>query len=296
MTHHKPKPYFKLQLIVIIAAFTAVLGELISLPAYSLVIWRTGMAAILLGLWLRSRLITFPYKLISIFSGLILGAHWMAFFGAVNLANISICLTGVASGSLFTAASEAIQEKRRPHLREVFIGLMIIPGIILIAGVESGHISGLLCGILAAIMGSIFPVINKSVVRKGADALGITFYNMLGAVFACAFFALVIRADFSNFIPTGLDLFWLGILTTVCTVFAFALYVNLLKYFSAYETNLAFNFEPVYGIILAALIFAEHEKLHPLFFLGAGTIIIANILNPILARRQKLQEKHPANL
>ncbi len=285
MTHSKSKPYIKLQLIVIIAAFTAVLGELISLPAYSLVIWRTTMAAILLAFWLRRRIITFPYKLISIISGLILGAHWMAFFGAVNLANISICLTGVASGSLFTAASEAIQEKRRPHMREVFIGLMIIPGIILIAGVESGHLSGLLCGILAAVMGAIFPVINKSVVRKGADALSITFYNMLGASIACAMFSIAIGAEYAAFVPVGLDLLWLGILTTVCTVFAFALYVNLLKFFSAYETNLAFNFEPVYGIILAAVIFAEHEKLHPLFFLGAGTIIIANILNPILARR-----------
>jgi drug/metabolite transporter (DMT)-like permease len=288
MTHSKSKPYLKLQLIVIIAAFTAVLGELISLPSYSLVIWRTGMASIIIGLWLRGRIITFQYKLISIFTGLILGAHWMAFFGAVNFANVSICLTGVASGSLFTAATEAIQEKRRPHLREVLLGLLIIPGIILIAGVESGHISGLLCGILAAVFGAIFPVINKSVVRKGADALCITFYNMLGATIACAIFSIAISAEYSDFVPVKLDLLWLGILTTVCTVFVFALYVNLLKSFSAYETNLAFNFEPVYGIILAAIIFSEHEKLHPLFFLGAGTIILANILNPILARRNDL--------
>lgn len=281
------KPYFKLQLIVFIAAFTAVLGELITLPAYSLVIWRTGIAAVLLGLWIRGEIITFKFKRVALFTGLILGAHWMTFFGAVNLANISICLTGMATASLFTAATEAIQEKRLPYKHEIWLGLLIIPGIILIAGVERGHLSGLLCGILSALFAAIFPVINKSLVRKGAAAESITFYEMLGAMIACALFSIIVDAEYSHFVPIGMDWLWLVVLAAVCTVYAFSLYVNLLKSFSAYESTLAMNFEPVYGIILAAVFFAEHEKLHPLFFIGAGTIILANLFNPVFARRKQ---------
>ncbi|MEZ7956764.1 MAG: DMT family transporter [Rubritalea sp.] len=281
------KPYFKLQLIVFIAAFTAVLGELITLPAYSLVIWRTGIAAVLLGLWIRGEIITFKFKRVALFTGLILGAHWMTFFGAVNLANISICLTGMATASLFTAATEAIQEKRLPYKHEVWLGLLIIPGIILIAGVERGHLSGLLCGILSALFAAIFPVINKSLVRKGAAAESITFYEMLGAMIACALFSIIVDAEYSHFVPIGMDWLWLVVLAAVCTVYAFSLYVNLLKSFSAYESTLAMNFEPVYGIILAAVFFAEHEKLHPLFFIGAGTIILANLFNPVFAKRKQ---------
>jgi drug/metabolite transporter (DMT)-like permease len=288
MTDNKNKPYFKLHLIVVIAAFTAVLGEYISLPAYSLVIWRTGISAVLLGLWLRGRVFRFQFKRVALFTGLILGAHWMTFFGAVNLANISICLTGMATASLFTAATEAIQERRLPYKHEIWLGLMIIPGIVLIAGVESGHLAGLLCGILSALFAAIFPVINKSLVRKGAAAETITFYEMIGAMVACALFSILVNAEYSSFIPIGLDWLWLFILAAVCTVYAFSLYVNLLKSFSAYESTLAMNFEPVYGIILAAVFFAEHEKLHPLFFVGAGTIILANILNPIFARRNRI--------
>ncbi|MFT5633837.1 MAG: drug/metabolite transporter (DMT)-like permease [Rubritalea sp.] len=281
------KPYFKLQLIVFIAAFTAVLGELITLPAYSLVIWRTGIAAVLLGLWIRGEIITFKFKRVALFTGLILGAHWMTFFGAVNLANISICLTGMATASLFTAATEAIQEKRLPYKHEIWLGLLIIPGIILIAGVERGHLSGLLCGILSALFAAIFPVINKSLVRKGAAAESITFYEMLGAMIACALFSIIVDAEYSHFVPIGMDWLWLVVLAAVCTVYAFSLYVNLLKSFSAYESTLAMNFEPVYGIILAAVFFAEHEKLHPLFFIGAGTIILANLFNPVFAKRKQ---------
>lgn len=284
------KPYLKLHLIVVIAAFTAILGELISLPAHSLVIWRTGIAAIVLAIWLRGKVLHFPFKRLALFTGLILGAHWMTFFGAVNLANVSICLTGMATASFFTAATEAIQEKRLPHKHEIWLSLLVIPGIILVAGVESGHLLGLLCGILSALFSAIFPVLNKTMVRKGAKPEVITFYEMLGSMLACALVSLVIGAQFSHFTPIGLDWLWLAILALVCTVYAFSVYVKLLKSFSAYESTLAINFEPIYGIILAALIFQEHEKLHPLFFIGASAIILANLLNPIFIRRAKRQQ------
>ncbi len=283
-----PKPYLKLHLFVVIVAFTAVLGELISLPAHTLVLWRTSISAILLGLWLRGKVVEFRFKRIALLTGVILGAHWMTFFGTVKLANISICLAGLATTSLFTAATEAIQEKRLPHKHEIWISLMIIPGIILIAGVEGGHILGLLCGILSALLAAIFPVINKSLVRKGATAESITFYEMIGAAATCALFCLIMNTGYPQFIPIGMDWLWLGILAVICTVYAFSLYINLLKSFSAYESTLAINFEPVYGIILAAVFFQEHEKLHPLFFVGAGAIVLANLLNPVFEKRAGL--------
>jgi hypothetical protein len=50
------------------------------------------------------------------------------------------------------------------------------------------------------------------------------------------------------------------------------------------------NFEPIYGMLAAALVFGEHRQLHPGFYAGAATIIAANILHPLilsqLARRK----------
>lgn len=279
------KPYFKLHFFVVIVAFTAILGELISLPAYSLVLWRTGISAVLLAIWLRGKTLQFEYKGIALLTGVILGAHWITFFGAVKLANISICLAGMATATLFAVAVEAFQEKRPPHRHEIWLSVMIIPGIILIAGVESTHTLGLLCGILSAFFAAIFTVINKTIVRKGAPIMSITFYEMIGATITCAIFSLFVKTDFSKFLPLGMDWLWISILAVVCTVYAFSLSIELLRSFSAYESTLAFNFEPVYGIILAAIIFSEHEKLHPLFFIGAATIFLANFLNPVFAKR-----------
>lgn len=282
------KPYLKLHFLVIIVAFTAILGELISLPATTLVVWRTGIAALVLGLWLRGSSLQemcARHRNTALLTGLILGLHWLTFFGAVKLSNVSICLIGMATTSLFTAASEAIHERRKPNGHELLLGALIIPGIILIAGVEKGYIWGLLCGVISAALAAIFPVINKALVRDGAKASSVTFYELLTACLVCFLASLCFQTPMESYIPVGLDWLWLGILAIICTVYAFSLHIRLLEYFSAYETTLVINFEPVYGIILAAIFFAEHKTLHPLFFVGAGVIILVNMAYPVLERR-----------
>ena len=47
------------------------------------------------------------------------------------------------------------------------------------------------------------------------------------------------------------------------------------------------NFEPVYGIAMAALFFGEHRQLHPGFYLGVSTILLANVLHPLVLRHAK---------
>ncbi len=282
------KPYLKLHFLVVIVAFTAILGELINLPASTLVAWRTAIAAVFLGLWLRGKLlhsITPKHRRIALFVGIILGLHWLTFFGAVKLANVSICLIAMSTTSLFTAATEAIYERRRPHSHEIMLGALIVPAIILIAGVESGHLIGLLCGIGSAALAAIFPVFNKVMVRNGGKATVITFYELLTASLICLIASIYFGYSWEQSIPNGLDWLWLAILAIVCTVYAFTLFIRLLEFFSAYETTLVINFEPVYGIILAAIFFAEHKQLHPMFFVGAGVIIVVNILYPVMARR-----------
>ena len=84
----------------------------------------------------------------------------------------------------------------------------------------------------------------------------------------------------------GFDWLWLLILALVCTVFAHAVHIALLRQITAYAANLANNLEPVYGILGAAWLFGEHRDLHPGFYAGAATILAANVLHPLLARSE----------
>jgi drug/metabolite transporter (DMT)-like permease len=283
--------YLQLHLLVALFATTAILGQLISLSAPALVIWRTALAAAggaFLVMVVQRRGIMPPkgrmLPLLGI--GCIVGAHWMCFFGAIRLSNISICLAGMATTSFFTAFTEPFLERRRIRPLEVALGLLVLLGIVMVAGFERGRIAGLLVALLGAFLAAVFPVFNRRIVNQGKlDPLVMVVWEMVGACLICLAALPWIDGpgSYERLLQLkGLDWLWLLLLAWACTVFAHAFHIHLLRYLSAYTANLAINFEPVYGIIAAAILFGEHRQLHPGFFLGTGAILVANILHPLI--------------
>lgn len=295
--------YLQLHLLVALFATTAILGHLISLSAPALVIWRTALAAAggaLLVAAVRRRGIMPPkgrmLPLLGI--GCIVGAHWMCFYGAIRLSNVSICLAGMATTSFFTAFTEPLLERRRIRPLEVALGLLILLGIGLVAGFERGRIAGLLTALLGAFLAAVFPVLNRRLINQGKpDPLVMMVWEMAGACLICLVALPWIDGPgaYGHLLQLkGLDWLWLLLLAWVCTVFAYAFHIHLLRYLSAYTGNLAMNFEPVYGILAAAVLFGEHRQLHPGFFAGTGTILLANILHPlILLRHHSIRDSSP---
>jgi drug/metabolite transporter (DMT)-like permease len=286
--------FLQLHLLVALFATTAVYGHYASFSAPALVFWRTLLAAVgaaVLTGWILRRPILPPagrmLPLIGI--GAIVGLHWMCFFGAIQLANISICLAGMATITFFTAFSEPLIERRPIRPLEVALGLLVVIGILLVAGFERGRLAGLAVALLGAVLASIFPVLNRKLIHQGTmEPLVMVIWEMLGASLVCALFLPLIdgAGAFERLLDfRGLDWLWVLLLAWLCTVFAHAFHIHLLRHLSAYTANLAINFEPVYGIALAALLFGEHRDMHPGFFVGTATILVANIAHPLLLRR-----------
>ena len=286
--------YLQLHFLIALYATTAVLGHLISFNAPALVFWRCLLAALsgalLLAAVLRRKLMPPPGMLLPLIGiGGIMGLHWMCFFGAVKLANISICLAGMATTSFFTAYTEPLLERRRVRPLEVILGLLVVAGILLVAGFERGYLPGLLVALAGALLAAVFPVMNRRLVRKETmDPLVMVVWEMAGAGAICLVAMPLLEAPgiYARLLDfKGFDLLWLLLLAWFCTVFAQALHIRLLRHLSAYTLNLAGNFEPVYGIAAAALLFGEHHDLHPGFFAGTSTILIANIAHPLILRK-----------
>lgn len=280
-----PRDHLKLQIIVILWGFTAVLGELLTLSAIAIVAYRTGMAALCLLLWLRSRCQVSPKNaLILIATGFVIGGHWITFFLAVKVANVSICMIGVATLSLWTAILEPMIIKGRKFRPiDLIFGSITVIGVAIIyrSELEYGH--GFLIAIFSAFLAAVFSVINSFHIAK-ANHFVITFYEMTGAcLFATAF--LLFQGEGIP-LPAGtLDWFWLIILSVFCTVVAYSQYVELLKRLSVFTINFANNLEPVYGIALAALFFQEYKNLNNGFYLGATIIITSICLYPLVRRK-----------
>ena len=286
--------FLQLHLLVALFATTAIFGHLISLSAPALVVWRTVLAAaggaVLVAASSRRNLLP-PARHIAPLLGIgaIIGMHWMCFFGAIKLANISICLAGMATTSFFTAFSEPLFERRRIRPLEVALGLLVLLGIVLVAGFERGRLAGLAAALAGAMLASVFPVLNRRLVKRDMlDPLVMITWEMVGACMICLVSLPLLDGPGAYdrlFHLSGLDWLWLLLLAWVCTVFAHGFHIHLLRHLSAYTGNLAINFEPVYGILAAALLFGEHRQLHPGFFLGTAAILVANILHPLILRR-----------
>lgn len=287
----------RLHFLVLLFTATAFLGQLISLPAPAVVVWRTGLAALGAGALalFASRDDTVPPPRVAaalLGVGAIAGLHWICFFGAARLANVSVCLAGMATTSLFTAFTEPLIERRPVRRMEVALGCVVAAGVLLVAGFERGRLVGLGVALLGALLAAIFPVLNRRLVRGDEGGwrprpMVMVAWEMAGACLA-ALVALPLLPGQgglpSLLVWQGRDWLWLLVLAWACTVWAYALHIDILRHVTAFASNLATNLEPVYGILAAAWLFGEHRDLHPGFYAGAATIVAANLLWPILSR------------
>jgi drug/metabolite transporter (DMT)-like permease len=273
----------QLHLLVFLLALTGVFGTLLSLSATSLVIWRTALATVVMVLWLLYRksapiLVSPRVALRMLGVGMIIGLHWLCFYGSLKVANMTICLTGMASISLFTAFTEPWLIGRRIHKKEVLLGILVAVGLALIAGVETKHHLGLGLAICGAALAAVFPVMNRKFVLAGVAPETLLIWEMPGACLTALLFHPLFASYDSLWQWQGLDWLWMFFMAVVCTVFGHAFHSHLLRHITAYASNLAMNFEPVHGILLGALLFQDYQSLRPTFYLGAATIILANFL------------------
>lgn len=282
----------QLHLLVVIFAATTVLGRLASVGAAVLVCWRCAVAFLGAFLWVAlvgDRKIWIGAAMVGrlLGVGLVIGLHWLCLFGAVKVANVSIALAGLATLSLFTAFTEPWLTRRRIRPFEVWLGLLVFGGIALIAGAETRHFGGLMLALLSASLAAVFLVLNRTIVVGGVDPMVMVGWEMVAACALCIFAVPVFEpGGFEALILTDpRDWLWIGILAIGCTVIAQAWTNRLLMRISAYQLNLAANFEPVYGIMAAAMMFREHTALTAGFYVGTVAIVVANFLHPWLQRK-----------
>jgi drug/metabolite transporter (DMT)-like permease len=291
------KDYLLLHFIVLIWGVTSILGLLISLPSLELVFYRTLLAAIgvavLMGIRKESLRVA-PMDLLKIIGvGVLISLHWIFFFWSAKVSTASVCLAGMATTSLWTSFLDPLINKKRIKPFEVALGLLVISGLFVIFQFENGYWLGLFMALAAAFLSALFSILNGRLTFRYSP-YQITFYEMAAAsLVALLFLPLYSYIDGTAIQWTwkGLDWFWILILAGICTVYAFSVSVELMKRLSVFSINLTINLEPVYGILLAVLIFGEKEKMTQQFYLGTGIIFISVLIYPVLNYWQKKRKE-----
>jgi drug/metabolite transporter (DMT)-like permease len=289
------KALIQLNSAVFLWGFTGVLGRAITLDSTMLVWWR--LLITMFSLWVlyivQGKASRIPFKaglLISLI-GTILALHWVCFYASIKLANVTIALTCLSTTALLASLIEPLILKKKFDPVEIILGLFAIAGIFIIYNTHIQFSTGIVIGLLSAIFTVLVSVLNKKIVDRYHPE-HITLYQLTGGFLGLTILLPVFKSLFKGAwtSPNPMDWLWLVILSWVCTILTFFLYIRALKKVSAFTMNLTLTLEPVYGIILAFLIYHENRLLSNWFYVGFALIALAVVFHMwrlvITARRK----------
>jgi drug/metabolite transporter (DMT)-like permease len=288
------KAFIQLHIAVLLAGLTGILGKLITLNEGLLVWYRLLLTAVslwILALVRRQAIRITPADLWRIFGvGCIAALHWVAFYGSIKYSNVSVGLLCFSSVGFFTALIEPMLFRHRVDFVELLLGLLVIAGIFFIFQVDPHYKTGILIGLVSSLLGSLFPVLNKRLLIRIPPET-VTLYELSGGFL----FLSVLLPVYLYFIPSEHllpnpgDWGWLLVLSLACTVLAFNLSMSALQRISAFTVNLSYNLEPVYGILLAFVVFREDKHLNGGFYAGFFLIILSIVLQMLRLWRKRVK-------
>ena len=274
------KALIQMHLAVLLWGFTGVLGRAISLDSVWLVWYRLLITVI--SLWVlyfflkKIRKISLSSALTIGGIGFILVLHWICFYASIKYANVTIALTCLSTTALLSSLLEPLVLRKRFDAFEIILGLFAIAGIVIIYNTHVQFSVGIVIGLLSAVLTVLASVLNKKIVDRYQPEQ-ITLYQFTGGFLGLTVLLPLVYFFFpsNQFFPTNMDWLWLFILSWVCTIFTFFLYIRCLKKLSAFTLNLTLTLEPIYGIFLAFLIYKENKLLSNWFYIGFALIAIA---------------------
>lgn len=289
---------------VFLWGFTAILGKLISYSSITLVWHRMLLTALVYFcfpvVWKSLR--RMPARDIALFLGIgvLVCAHWLTFYGSIKIGNsASVTLACLGTASFFSAILEPFLNKAPFRPVEILLGLLVLSGILLIyhATPASGSAGtnyplAIITGVLSAFLAALFTVLNKKHIHR-TETLTLSALEMLSGAtilsIAMPFLSQLHQQLMPGFNPSAgnYDLLWILLLVLVCTNLTFYLGAHALRQLSAFTANLTVNLEPVYGIILGAIIFHENQQLNFWFYTGASLILCSVFIQTLISYRAR---------
>jgi drug/metabolite transporter (DMT)-like permease len=292
MPSDKLKSTLHFHFIVFIFGFTAILGKLISIDALSLVWYRMVLATTVVALFMGIRRISFALSIkqlyIMLICGVLIAFHWVFFFHAVKVSNVSVTLSVMSAGALVTALVEPIFYNRSFVWYEIVLGLIVVVALGLIIQTEYHYIEGMMFAFIAILLSVAFTLINGKAIHK-SDARVMSVYQ-LGAGAVCMSMILLMQGKLTVelFSISKTDILWISILVIVCTAYAFVVSIAVMRHLTPFSLMLAINMEPVYGILFGILIFGSDEKMGLTFYIGTLLILLSVLTNGFLKLKKKM--------
>jgi len=274
------KALLQLHTAVFLWGFTGVLGRAITLDSTMLVWWR--LLITMVSLWVlytvlgKTKTVNWRAGLMIGLIGTVQAFHWVTFYASIKLANVTIALTCLSTTALLASLIEPLILKKRFDFVEILLGLFAIAGILIIYNTHLHFSIGIVVGLISAVLTVLVSVTNKKIV-EAFEPEQITLYQLTGGFVGLSILLPAFQFVFPErwALPGTWDWVWLIVLSWLCTILTFFLYIRALRSVSAFTMNLTLTLEPIYGIVLAFLIYKENKEVSQWFYVGFALIAIA---------------------
>ena len=258
---------------------TAILGKFISYGSLELVWHRVLVAgpAYLLVPGTFGQLRACSWKTIAKLSGIgcLLAVYWLIFYGSIKMGDsASITLATASLSTLFSALFQPLLIKgSKWERRDLILGFVVLLGTLCIVyslpsnptSLNAQPRAAALLGCLASFVGTFLTLFNKLCIDD-ASALALNCIELTSGAFFLTVVVAVRHSPTTKLYPTSeRDAVALVVLALVCTTLTQWLATRSLKHLSVFTSVLAYNLEPVYGILLGGAVFHENENLNAFF-------------------------------
>ena len=281
MTH--ATALFALHAAVVLFGFAGLFGKWLLLSPVAIVLGRTAIAAVALGILRMRAAERAPFDVRLIGNGVVLALHWLSFFAAIQVSTVAVGLLGFASFPLFTLLAERVFLARRLRRREVLTAALVTTGLVMLVpelSLANPIVQGLGWGIVSGFTFALLAVMNRRWIGS-RTATDIAFWQNGLAALALIPFVWVAPWAIGNVGPR--EILLLIVLGLFCTALAHTLFIAGLTVVTAHTASVIAALEPVYGISLALLFLGEVPSLRTI----AGGVLIVGAA-AIATRRSHL--------
>jgi len=287
------KSLVQLHIAVLLFGGTALFSHLLPWSALDITMFRSLLAAITLALMIKlqgdSLLLDClaDYRM-AIMLGVSIGLHWVTYFYAMQLAGVAVGMLAFFCYPVVTVFLEPLFNKNKPHARDVGCAIAVFIGVFLLVpemSMQNDTTLGIIIGIVSGFLFALRNVLHKQYFShyKGTQAM---FYQT--SVVAIMLVAFV---DFNPLEMTGLwsdgQLGQLGLLLILSMIFTAAPHAFLahcFKQLSAKTAGLISCLQPLYGLVLAALILGQWPGSS--VYVGGLLIVAAAVFETVLVTKK----------
>ena len=261
---------------VALFGFAGLFGKWLTLSPVAIVLGRTAIAAVALGLLRLRGHERAPFDVRLIANGVVLAVHWLAFFAAVQVSTVAVGLLGYACFPLFTLAAERLFLGRRLRRREGVTALLVTGGLVLLVpelSLSNPVVQGLGLGLVSGFTFALIVVMNRRWTAS-RTATDIAFWQNLFAALALLPFMWAAPWEVGSI--GGREIMLLLVLGLACTALSHTLFIAALAAVSAHTASVIAALEPVYGIVLALAFLGEVPG--PRTLAGGALIVAAAVV------------------